>query len=396
MVELNKEITQATENESNESEAAAEEPQTVVMKTSRAGLWFGLLQILLILVAAGVGWYFFRQLDTRLDEVKQDLARNQDNFKQQLSQITGIQADLSTLNARFTGVNTEFANIKSLFEREISNQSDRHNEKLAQFKAQYDEAIKRLQRQLGQTRGDWLIADAEYLLSVAQQRLYMLGDIATAIQALEAADQRLHDSGDPGVFKARQALAQELSMLKGLKPIDVVGLIAKLHVIQEKAKDLKVFPLHSGSTVAHKDTTLTTQLTNDSPEVMKPVWKDVLDLFVVRRSDKPFKAMLVPDEMELIHEQLRVKLELIKLAIVQRNAELYNTSLVETQGWLTQFFDMDTSPAQEVLTGIQDLQQQSLQLDIPEIGQSLKLLRDLAKFRIESDKALYQQQGTSS
>ena len=38
-----------------------------------------------------------------------------------------------------------------------------------------------------------MIADAEYLLSVANQRLHLVGDVNTTRMALEAADQRLRE-----------------------------------------------------------------------------------------------------------------------------------------------------------------------------------------------------------
>jgi uncharacterized protein HemX len=105
------------------------------------------------------------------------------------------------------------------------------NEKVDIVKKELLEEIKKLQRQLGKTRGDWLLADAEYLLSVANQRLQLMGDVATTIQALEAADQRLRESGDAAAYKVRAQLAKELDALSKIVGADIVGIYATLQAL---------------------------------------------------------------------------------------------------------------------------------------------------------------------
>ena len=70
---------------------------------------------------------------------------------------------------------------------------------------QSSEKISLLQRQVGKSKRQWLISEAEYVVSVANTRLYLAGDVATAITGLEAADQRLRENGDPIVFPVRKA-----------------------------------------------------------------------------------------------------------------------------------------------------------------------------------------------
>ena len=64
------------------------------------------------------------------------------------------------------------ANKDSHFTKTLADFSQLHNQKLDGTRKELDEAIQHIQRQLGKTRGDWLIADAEYLLSVANERLH--------------------------------------------------------------------------------------------------------------------------------------------------------------------------------------------------------------------------------
>ncbi|MGD9386352.1 MAG: uroporphyrinogen-III C-methyltransferase, partial [Thioalkalispiraceae bacterium] len=57
-------------------------------------------------------------------------------------------------------------------------------------------------------RKDWLLMEAEYLIQLANYRLLFERDINTAIAALDSADTRLRETGDPGVLAVRQVIAE--------------------------------------------------------------------------------------------------------------------------------------------------------------------------------------------
>jgi uncharacterized protein HemX len=63
---------------------------------------------------------------------------------------------------------------------------------------------------------------AEYLLSVANRRLHLMGDVSTTIEALKAADNRLRESGDTAAFKVRSQIVKEISAVKKVQVADVV------------------------------------------------------------------------------------------------------------------------------------------------------------------------------
>ncbi|NYT47521.1 MAG: uroporphyrinogen-III C-methyltransferase [Candidatus Methanofishera endochildressiae] len=117
---------------------------------------------------------------------------------------------------------------------------------MANSSARLKESIQYIQRQLGKTRGDWLVADAEYLLSVANRRLHLMGDVSTTIEALKAADNRLRESGDTAAFKVRSQIAKEISAVKKVQVADVVGIYSQLEMLEEDVAKLGVFLPYSG------------------------------------------------------------------------------------------------------------------------------------------------------
>ncbi len=101
-------------------------------------------------------------------------------------------------------------------------------ELIATQQRQIDHNARELLEAGNRTRTDWLLAEAEYLLRVANQRLMIEKDIRGALAALESGDEVLAESDDIGVYPVRQQLAKEILALKGIVDVDRTGLYLKL------------------------------------------------------------------------------------------------------------------------------------------------------------------------
>ena len=217
--------------------------ETKQARRSRSGFWFGIIILLIIIGLAGAGFYLFTQLRSEQEglggEVKGQMSRQIADYQ---SQLTAIQSQLATLEANIAGKDTHFTKTLADF-------SQLHSEKLESTRKELNDAIARVQRQLGKTRGDWLIADAEYLLSVANERLHLIGDVNTTREALEAADQRLRESGDAGIFNVREELAKEIGVIKNVVVPDIVGMYASIQSLQDRVDKLVLLLPYAGKTL---------------------------------------------------------------------------------------------------------------------------------------------------
>ena len=70
---------------------------------------------------------------------------------------------------------------------------------------------------------DWVLAEIDYLLRIANRRLQIARDINGAIAALHAADQRLFELGDLNFFEIRKLLSADIARLKVLHQADING-----------------------------------------------------------------------------------------------------------------------------------------------------------------------------
>lgn len=362
-------------------------PAGIVMpeaKKSRAGLWIGLTAIVMTLALAAAGFYFMQQL-----RATQDTENNQDNLKlieidKSLnglqSQVSGLQTQIANLNAEMTGKDNHFTQTLADF-------SQMHNERLDSARKELETSIMGLQRQLGKTRGDWLIADAEYLLSVANQRLHLVGDIATTREALEAADQRLRESGDAAVFKVREQIAKEIAGLSGISEPDIVGLYATVQQLQDRVESLSVLLPHAGKEPPKPEQQQShIHLSQQGHDLLESLSKQLEGYVVLRHTQQSIDSILTPEEAHFIKQQLKVRLEMIQIALVQQNDTLYKTSVADVKQWLSKNF-AEGRDTELFAADLEKLANTQIRSQYPDISGSLKLLKDISKLRIETDKA---------
>ncbi len=352
------------------------------VRHSSKGLWFGVIILLIIIGLAGAGFYFFSQLrDKQQDlggEVKGEMSKQIADYQ---SQLVAIQSQLASLESNVTGKDNHFTQTLADF-------SQLHNEKLDTTRKDLNEAIIRLQRQLGKTRGDWLIADAEYLLSVANERLHLVGDVNTSREALEAADQRLRESGDAGTFKVREEIAKELSLLKSITVPDVVGIYASIQTLQDRVDKLALVLPYTGKTLAQStDTKQSSESNTEKLGLLDSAISQLHSAVIIRHTEHEVKEILTPEEALFIREQLRVKLEMVKISLVQRNEALFQASLADVKKWTEQNFTKNTDD-NSFLADLERLNITKISSQLPDISLSLKMIKDIATLRIETDKAI--------
>jgi len=351
-------------------------------RKSRSGFWFGVIIILIIFAVAGAGYYFLMQLRERQTnlggEVKGEMAKKISDYQ---SQLTAIQEHLSTLETTITNKDDHFT-------KRLDEVSKQQSDKLDSVRKELSEEITRLQRQLGKTRGDWLIADAEYLLGAANERLQLVGDVNTARAALEAADQRLHESGDAAVFSVREEIAKEITALKTVAAADIVGLYASLQSLQDLSEKLTLLLPYAGKTLT-PSTEIHSHADSSEPahELLHSAIEKLQGVVTIRHTDQPIKETLTPEEAQFIREQLRAKLETVKIALVQQNEALYRAGLQDAKKWT----ELNFTPNPDTRKFIAELDRFvaiNIRSHFPDISPSLKLLSDITKLRVETDKAL--------
>ncbi len=371
------EVTEQTETKPVEIET---------QKKSYGGIIFGVVNLFLILLLVGGGFYLFDEIKDKQQAQGKDINEGDLRGIEVSKQFNSFQNQLGTMNSQIANFNAELTGKDNHFTKTLADFSQLHSEKLENTRKQLSVEITHLKRQLGKTRGDWLVADAEYLLSVANQRLHLMGDINTTKMALVAADQRLRESGDTAAFKVREQIAKEISDLDRVKKPDIVGVYSSVQNLKDKVKTLAVLLPYAGKPLTESKQVHNHDQAQEADHGMLNSALSLLEGYVtVKHSDQPVTEIITVQNAEFIKQQLNVKLEMIKISLVQQNDALFQTNITDAIQWIKTNFTKNKS-SNTILAELETLNNVQLRTQFPDISKSLKMVRDIVKLRIEADK----------
>jgi uncharacterized protein HemX len=343
---------------------------------SRSGLWFNIIILLVVLGLAAAGFYSLQSLQNQQKDLGGGIkAEVRDEM---LKQLSGYQSQLTAIQSQVAHTAEKIDSKDEHFAKALETIAKTDHEQIDSARKELSESVAKIDQQLSKTRGYWLLADAEYLLSVANERLNLIGDVHTTIEALEAADERLKESGDAGVIRVREKIAEEIATLKTVSLPDIVGTYMAIQSLQEHVDKLNTLLPFAGKTPT------TSEKSSEQTETVTEN-KGLFDMLGVKHSEQNINAIITPEQAIFIREQLRVKLEMVKIALSQHNEELYQSTLKDTKNWLEHNFAKD-KVSQQFGEQLEKFASMKLRSQFPDINQSLKLLSDISKARIESDK----------
>lgn len=217
---------------------------------------------------------------------------------------------------------------------------------------------------------DWLLAEVEYLLRLANQRLQLEEDIEGALTLLTTADQRLKQANVPGTLGVRSDLLEDIEELKALPKIDRVSIALGLQKLADQVLVLKVQPLPEAPSLnLAKASEIAAELT-----WYQYLWQEVKNLIVVRQRELPLEALpFTAEELELRHQLSSLLLQ-ASWAALRGEQQLYETSMAGAQKRL-EGFDTNQPATQTFNTQLHALKAQKVEQKLPETETSLASLQ---------------------
>ncbi len=245
------------------------------------------------------------------------------------------------------------------------------------------EALRNRLAELGRERSrdpeDWVLAEANYLITLAGQRLLVAGDVAAAERALLAADRRLAELARPDLTPVRKALRQDLEALRAVPEVDLTGMALSLG---EAIASLDQLPLkgvvrHSTSAPGEGEETGATQPpARNWKSLLRDLWEELRGLVVIRHEQVTDAALLAPERVDFLYQNLRLELEAARLAVLRRDTANLHRSLATAEGILQRFFDPASRAVQELEQRLAGMRQQELAPPLPDLSRSRSALRE--------------------
>ena len=338
---------------------------------SKLPLILAVVALLAVAVGLFLGYRYWTQMEqqlARLDTALQQANRETSQLAEQLQQAkreaqqqqASITEQEQTLKAQHEQI------LKAKLE------SQRSGEALYR-------SLSEIQTRLGGKETQWRMAEAEYLLRVANHRLTLMADPETAGAALKAADDRLGATGDPGWAPVRELIAKEITQINALPKVDRAGISAELGALAEQVNQLPLqnegVSLLAEKTEAQQEPLQVAEEGLDLHQVAEDLWQGFKSMMVVRHHDKPVSAMLPPEQRYFLVQNLRLKLEAAKAALMGGNQALYEDNLNAAADWVGTYFKNDDPGVSGFRQQVAALAQRDVAPSLPDISASLRALQ---------------------
>ena len=246
------------------------------------------------------------------------------------------------------------------------------DERLAAANLALTERLKQITQAAPPSEREWKLAEVEYLLRVANHRLLMEQDVATALGLLQAADGVLEALDDLILHPVRAALADEMLVLSRSEGADVQGLYLRLDALKRQLESLAL--ARPQYRLAEPEET------PDAPGgLLDAVAAEFRQLLRFRRIDGTVKPLLAPKEAVYLELNLRLMLEQAQLAALKRDQVVFDSSLGSAQEWVRGYLALDDPEVQDTLEVLAELRQVQLDVPPPDLSASLNALMQVRR-----------------
>lgn len=343
--------------ESIETQATPTEPvestleEAIVTEASARVHWLTVVLVLIALGAtAGLGWLGWveitalraqhAQMTDRLDQVESMLK----SMQTERGQLRGLETNVAQLNQQLESARRE---TQSVIERveSIVDQS---------AKASVD------------TRSQTLLAEAEYLLKLADQRLWVERNPDTARPLMQSAQAVLGEVQDNRLLPVRERLAADLQALASIETVDVMGMQAEVLALDGVLDRLQ----------------LPTRRLSDAPVVgadSQPSigeWLGPLAEFIrIREVEALIAPLVTAADAGRAREILRLNLEQIKLALLREDQALFDAAVAQALRLTRHYFNVSEGPGLGVIDTLQGLEGRAIVRTLPDASSGLRALR---------------------
>lgn len=225
------------------------------------------------------------------------------------------------------------------------------------------------------TRDNWLLAEAEYFMQIANAQLQLANNPELAATALRQADERIADLSNPAYTEVRAAIANELAALDLMNSADVAGLTMTLASLSHVVDSLPIkMNEAAGEKLADGDI-------SDDMGRAERAWASVKQamagLVKVTKPDEDGSPLLTPDAEILLRANLSLQLQAARLALLKGEREVFEQSLIDAENWMMTYFDIRSVQVGSALETITEIRNSPAMDNLPDISESLQLLRQI-------------------
>jgi uncharacterized protein HemX len=345
-----------------------------------------LLVAMASVAATGWQWWQLRLDNSKATTGKESLAMLQNEQQQLASSLASIETRLSTAESPIDA--TEFSRREErlkLVESQMTGLRGQSGEDQSSI-GTLQGSVRSLEQRLSATESGLItvaassqnssvelnVAEIDFLLRAANERLQLFSDISAADLALQAADVHLEALNDPMFLSVRQRITVARQALAVTPRVDRLQLTAQLGELQTGIAGLPF----RGEVEADPEPVLA-----EDAGWWESLKHTLSSLVTVRRRVPEDQSMLSLDDKDYLRQGLWLQLESARLALMRNDSSVYSSSLDRVHDTVSRFFKNGSSQVQAMLLVVADLKQVDVAPQMPDISGPWTQLRQLRDSR---------------
>ena len=307
--------------------------------------------IIVLTASAGAGGYYLWQ-------------QQQSNLTDQESINSNLQNQLSQFNSSVSRLNNQISN---------------NNQIINAIKLQQTELSVIAQKAISiNNRGqrEWILAEINYLLHMANRRLQIANDINSSIAALLAADQRIFDLSDLTLFPVREQLQKDIAILKAIHQVDINGTAMSIDQILGYLSSLPFKSIHD-EIKSKLDKPDNPKPTKQNTGFIDTVIDTVINLGDIKIHDRSLQPMTNAVQQHQIEQTLRSHFLTARLSVLRHDQTQYIHDLTQCQNILDQYYNLSDNRVAQLQIDITNFKKLNLSPKKPNINSSWLLLNNI-------------------
>ena len=277
----------------------------------------------------------------------------------EIPQQVDYSADINTVNGSIRALESSVKGIEGNVASKLDASAlNAVNSKITGLSSNYDamqSEVARINAKLGEektTSLSWAVFDAKYLLTLANRKVVIDRDYATAISLLKEADTVIAGVNDPRTRKLREAIASDLNALGNIPAIDYEKPLLRINELISNVSKMKIKGLKKVNLV--EDGTVSENVDDWWDNLKTSMGSFVNSFVVIKRKDATDTALMAPDNEAFLRANLENYLLLAAKACFYREQELYSQYLNRARELTETYFDETDPVVQNTLKGINE------------------------------------------
>lgn len=309
-------------------------------------LAFYLFALLFLIVLAGGGYTYWRLLRTNMI-LSQSVTKLRTQVFQQANTLTTLQQETT-------------ASQTSL--KEVQETVTQQAQQIQEWRTI-------------EQKDNWRLAEARYLVNLANDQVELTHNIPLAINLLKAANKIVQQSNDASLLEIRKAIDADLAALEATSLADTTDLYLRLSRINNEVDNLSLsLPVAEQTKTPALATP--TQSTVWWKKGLNQTWYSLRQLVTVRYMPPNSLPFIMPEQKRYLYANLHSEIENAMWAVLHTNDVVYQASIDQASAWIQQYFLTEAPATQKVIADLAALKEIHLQPTAPSLSATLKAFQD--------------------